>query len=54
MGEVSQVLEQQQTFDLVVWLQESRGNLETISNLLIDTQLIKKNSRSSCQKLTTI
>jgi CzcA family heavy metal efflux pump len=34
---VSQVLEQQQVFDLVVWLQESaRNNLETISNLLID------------------
>jgi len=35
---VSQVLEQQQVFDLVVWLQESaRHNLETISNLLVDT-----------------
>ncbi len=35
---VSQVLEQQQTFDLLVWLQESyRNNLETIGNLLIDT-----------------
>ncbi len=34
---VSQVLEQQQVFDLVVWLKESdRHNLETISNLLID------------------
>jgi CzcA family heavy metal efflux pump len=34
---VSQVLEQQQVFDLVVWLKESaRNNLETISNLLID------------------
>ncbi len=34
---VSQVLEQQQVFDLVVWLPESaRRNLETISNLLID------------------
>jgi CzcA family heavy metal efflux pump len=42
---VSQVLEQQQVFDLVVWLNESdrgatpseyRHNLETISNLLID------------------
>jgi len=40
---VSQVLEQQQTFDLVVWLQESnRGNLETISNLLIDTPTNQK------------
>ncbi|XZN90222.1 MAG: efflux RND transporter permease subunit [Microcoleus sp.] len=35
---VSQVLELQQTFDLVVWLQpESRNNLETIENLLVDT-----------------
>ena len=35
---VSQVLEQQQVFDLVVWLPESaRHNLETIGNLLVDT-----------------
>jgi len=35
---VSQVLENQQTFDLVVWLQpESRQNLDTIRNLLVDT-----------------
>ncbi len=35
---VSQVLEQQQVFDLVVWLTPSaRRNLETIRNLLIDT-----------------
>ncbi len=35
---VSQVLEVQQTFDLVVWLQpEARNNLETIENLLVDT-----------------
>jgi CzcA family heavy metal efflux pump len=35
---VSQVLEVQQTFDLVVWLQPSaRNNLETIQNLLVDT-----------------
>ncbi|MGL5059522.1 MAG: efflux RND transporter permease subunit, partial [Microcoleus sp.] len=35
---VSQILEVQQTFDLVVWLQpEARNNLETIQNLLIDT-----------------
>ncbi|MEG3845304.1 efflux RND transporter permease subunit, partial [Microcoleus sp. herbarium14] len=33
---VSQVLEVQQTFDLVVWLQpEARNNLETIQNLLV-------------------
>jgi CzcA family heavy metal efflux pump len=35
---VSQVLEQQQLFDLIVWLQEDqRNNIETIRNLLIDT-----------------
>jgi CzcA family heavy metal efflux pump len=35
---VSQVLEQQQVFDLVVWLKESaRSDLTPISNLLIDT-----------------
>lgn len=35
---VSQVLEQQQTFDMVVWLQEKyRNNIEIISNLLVDT-----------------
>jgi len=35
---VSQVLEEQQLFDLVVWLQaESRNNLDTIRNLLVDT-----------------
>ena len=35
---VSQVLEQQQTFDLVVWLEpEARNNLAAIGNLLIDT-----------------
>lgn len=35
---VSQVLENQQTFNLVVWLQERyRKNLDVISNLLVDT-----------------
>ncbi|HBW89572.1 MAG TPA: CusA/CzcA family heavy metal efflux RND transporter [Cyanobacteria bacterium UBA11149] len=35
---VSQILENQQTFDLLVWLQpEYRANLDTISNLLVDT-----------------
>ncbi|MEA5502544.1 efflux RND transporter permease subunit [Halotia wernerae UHCC 0503] len=35
---VSQVLKDQQLFDLVVWLQpESRNNLEIIRNLLVDT-----------------
>ncbi len=34
---VSQVLEGQQTFDLVVWLKpEARNNIETIQNLLVD------------------
>jgi CzcA family heavy metal efflux pump len=34
---VSQVLENQQTFDLVVWLEpEARNNFKTIENLLID------------------
>jgi CzcA family heavy metal efflux pump len=35
---VSQILEQQQTFDMVVWLQpQYRNNIEVISNLLVDT-----------------
>ncbi|MGB8699898.1 MAG: efflux RND transporter permease subunit, partial [Thermosynechococcaceae cyanobacterium] len=35
---VSQILEKQQTFNLVVWLQERyRNNLDVISNLLVDT-----------------
>ena len=35
---VSQVLEGQQLFDLLVWLQpDDRSNLETIGNLLVDT-----------------
>lgn len=35
---VSQILEQQQTFDLMVWLEEKyRHDLETIGNLLVDT-----------------
>ncbi len=35
---VSQVLEKQQTFDLLVWLKpEARQNLDTIRNLLVDT-----------------
>ena len=35
---VSQVLEKQQTFDLIVWLKpDARQNLNTIRNLLIDT-----------------
>lgn len=35
---VSQVLQEQQLFDLLVWLQaDARNNLDTIRNLLIDT-----------------
>jgi CzcA family heavy metal efflux pump len=35
---VSQVLENQQTFDLIVWLKpEARSNLNTIENLLVDS-----------------
>ncbi|MBG1269517.1 efflux RND transporter permease subunit [Nostoc sp. WHI] len=35
---VSQVLEKQQTFDLVVWLKsDARQNLDTIRNLLVDS-----------------
>ena len=35
---VSQVLEQQQTFDLVVWLKpEARQSLDAIANLMVDT-----------------
>ncbi|TBR58744.1 CusA/CzcA family heavy metal efflux RND transporter [Westiellopsis prolifica IICB1] len=35
---VSQVLEKQQTFDLLVWLKpDARQNLDTIRNLLVDT-----------------
>lgn len=35
---VSQVLEQQQTFDLVVWLKpEARQSIDTIGNLMVDT-----------------
>ncbi|BDA75806.1 cation efflux system protein (plasmid) [Calothrix sp. PCC 7716] len=42
---VSQVLEQQQTFDMVVWLQEKyRNNLEVIRNLLIDTPPLSTSS----------
>jgi CzcA family heavy metal efflux pump len=35
---VSQVLEKQQSFDLIVWLQpQSRNNLQVIENILVDT-----------------
>lgn len=40
---VSQVLEQQQVFDLVVWLQpEARSSLAKIGNLLVDTPVGQK------------
>jgi CzcA family heavy metal efflux pump len=49
---VSQVLEQQQVFDLVVWLSESsRNNLETISNLLVDVPEGKKIPLSQVAKV---
>ncbi|MCY7366641.1 MAG: CusA/CzcA family heavy metal efflux RND transporter [Chamaesiphon sp.] len=44
---VSQVLEQQQTFDLVVWLPEqSRNDLESMRNLIIDTPVNQKIPRA--------
>jgi len=50
---VSQVLEQQQVFDLVVWLNESsRNSLETISNLLIDVPEGKKVPLSQVAKVS--
>ncbi|MBP5973021.1 efflux RND transporter permease subunit [Brasilonema sp. CT11] len=49
---VSQVLEQQQVFDLVVWLKESeRNNIETISNLLIDVPTGQKIPLASLAKV---
>ncbi len=40
---VSQVLQDQQLFDLVVWLQpEARNNLDIIRNLLVDTPIGQK------------
>lgn len=40
---VSQVLKDQQLFDLVVWLQpEARNNLDVIRNLLVDTPIGQK------------
>jgi nickel/cobalt tolerance cation efflux system protein len=40
---VSQVLEQQQLFDLLVWLKDdARNNLDAIGNLLIDTPVGQK------------
>jgi CzcA family heavy metal efflux pump len=49
---VSQVLEKQQTFNLVVWLQEKyRNNLEVIGNLLIDTPNSQKIPLSQVAKV---
>jgi cation efflux system protein involved in nickel and cobalt tolerance len=49
---VSQVLEQQQTFDLVVWLApEMRQNLANIGNLLIDTPTGSKIPLSQVAKI---
>ena len=49
---VSQVLENQQTFDLLVWLQEPyRNNLESIGNLLVDTPSGQKIPLSQVAKI---
>jgi cation efflux system protein involved in nickel and cobalt tolerance len=49
---VSQVLEQQQTFDLVVWLApEMRQNLANIGNLMIDTPTGSKIPLSQVAKI---
>jgi len=50
---VSKVLENQQSFDLLVWLKpEARQNLESISNLLIDTPNNQKIPLGSIAKIT--
>ncbi|PSB59629.1 efflux RND transporter permease subunit [Chamaesiphon polymorphus] len=50
---VSKVLENQQSFDLLVWLKpEARQNLETIGNLLIDTPDKQKIPLGSIAKIT--
>jgi CzcA family heavy metal efflux pump len=50
---VSQVLEKQQTFNLVVWLQEQyRNNLDVIGNLLVDTPNSQKIPLSQVAKVT--
>jgi CzcA family heavy metal efflux pump len=49
---VSKVLENQQSFDLIVWLKpEARQNLQTISNLLIDTPDKQKIPLASIAKI---
>lgn len=49
---VSQVLENQQTFGLLVWLQEPyRNNLESIGNLLVDTPSGQKIPLSQVSKI---
>jgi CzcA family heavy metal efflux pump len=49
---VSKVLENQQSFDLIVWLKpEARQNLETIGNLLIDTPDRQKIPLSTIAKI---
>lgn len=50
---VSQVLEQQQTFNLVVWLDaQFRNNLEVIGNLLVDTPSGQKIPLSQMASIT--
>ncbi|MEY3870383.1 MAG: hypothetical protein RLZZ338_4277 [Cyanobacteriota bacterium] len=49
---VSQVLEQQQVFDLVVWINEPhRHNLDIIRNLLVDTPIGQKNPLAQVAKV---
>lgn len=51
---VSQVLEQQQTFDSIVWLKpEARTNLETIAGLLVDTPTGQKIPLAQIATITT-
>lgn len=51
---VSQVLDQQQTFDLVVWLQPTaRNNLDTIGRLLVDTPSGQKIPLAQVATITT-
>lgn len=49
---VSQVLEQQQTFDLVVWLKpEARNSIDAIGNLMVDTSAGNKIPLAQVAKL---
>ncbi|BDA75818.1 heavy metal efflux pump, CzcA family (plasmid) [Calothrix sp. PCC 7716] len=49
---VSQVLQNQQSFDMIVWLKpDARQNLQTISNLLVDTENGQKIPLGSIAKI---